>query len=83
MLVITSAIAWQGWRARWRRARPMLWWPAKRSRLITFSFRIGNDAYDWDWDACSKDTEAEDGIGLPGHHGCGDERILDSAPYVG
>ena len=44
---------------------------------------FGNDAYHWDWNACSKDTEAEDGIGLPGHHGCGDERILDSAPYVG
>jgi hypothetical protein len=26
---------------------------------------------------------AADGIGLPGHHGCGDERILDSATYLG
>ena len=53
------------------------------SDTVTFSFRIGNDAYYWDWNACSKDTEAEDGIGLPGHHGCGDGRILDSAAYVG
>jgi hypothetical protein len=26
---------------------------------ITFSFRIGNDAYSWNWNACSQDTEAE------------------------
>ena len=50
---------------------------------VTFSFRIGNDAYDWEWSTCAKDTEAADGIGLPGHHGCGDGRILDSAPYLG
>jgi hypothetical protein len=50
---------------------------------VTFSFRIGNDAYYWDWNTCSRDTEAADGIGLPGHHGCGDERILDSATYLG
>ncbi len=50
---------------------------------VTFSFQIGNDAYHWDWSTCSKDTEAKDGIGLPGHHGCGDERVLDSAAYLG
>ena len=50
---------------------------------VTFSFQIGNDAYYWDWQSCAKDTEAADGIGLPGHHGCGDERILDSATYLG
>lgn len=53
------------------------------SEMVTFSFRIGNDAYYWDWTTCSKDTESVDGIGLPGHHGCGDERVLDSAPYLG
>ena len=53
------------------------------SETVTFSFRVGNDAYYWDWNACTKDTEAADGIGLPGHHGCGDERVLDSAPYLG
>jgi serine/threonine protein kinase len=53
------------------------------SETVTFSFRIGNDAYDWDWTTCVEDTEAEDGIGLPGHHGCGDERVLASASYLG
>jgi len=50
---------------------------------VTFTFRVGNDAYSWDWNACSADTEAQDGIGLPGHHGCGDQRVLDSAAYLG
>ncbi len=53
------------------------------SETVTFSFRIGNDAYDWQWTTCSKDTEAADGIGLPGHHGCGAGRVLSSAPYLG
>ena len=53
------------------------------SETVTFSFRIGNDAYNWEWTTCSKDTEAADGIGLPGHHGCGGGRVLSSAPYVG
>jgi len=53
------------------------------SETVTFSFRIGNDAYYWNWTTCSKDTESVDGIGLPGHHSCGDGRVLDSAPYLG
>jgi len=53
------------------------------TQTVTFSFRIGNDAYYWDWNSCIKDTEQEDGIGLPGHHGCGDPRVLDSAAYLG
>ena len=52
-------------------------------QTVTYSFQIGNDAYYWDWNACTKDTEAQDGIGLPGHHGCGDARVLDAAPYLG
>jgi serine/threonine protein kinase len=50
---------------------------------VTFSFVIGNDAYDWGWSTCLQDTEAENGIGLPGHHGCGNERVLDTASYLG
>jgi hypothetical protein len=53
------------------------------SETVTFAFGIGNDAYNWDWNTCFKDTEAEDGMGLPGHHGCGDRRVLDSASYLG
>jgi serine/threonine-protein kinase len=51
---------------------------------VTFSPDIGHhDAYHWAWTMCFKDTEAEDGIGLPGHHGCGDQRVLSSASYLG
>jgi hypothetical protein len=27
------------------------------------------------WAACTKDTVTRDGMGLPGHHGCGDRRV--------
>jgi serine/threonine-protein kinase len=50
---------------------------------ITFSFRVGNDAFYWNWATCAKDTEAEDGIGLPGRHDCGDKTVLASAAYLG
>jgi len=55
----------------------------KYSQTVNFSFQIGNDAYTWNWASCTKDSEAEDGIGLPGHHGRGDERVLGSASYLG
>lgn len=38
---------------------------------FTFTFTIGNDGYYWLWSGCMKDTESKDGLGLPGHHGCG------------
>lgn len=50
---------------------------------VTYTFRIGSDAYSWNWTACTTDTEAQDGFGLPGHHGCGDKRVLASAAYLG
>jgi len=50
---------------------------------ISFTFRIGNDGSSWNFNSCDKDTEAVDGIGLPGHHGCGEARIPDSAIYLG
>ena len=43
------------------------------SLTVTFTFAPGNGYYNWQALTCSKDTEAADGIGLPGHHGCGDE----------
>jgi hypothetical protein len=42
---------------------------------VTFSFQIGADAFEWSWRQCDMATEAADGIGLPGHHACGDEQI--------
>jgi serine/threonine-protein kinase len=50
---------------------------------VNLSFRVGNDAYSWNWSACIMGTEADDGIGLPGHHGCGDKTVLTSASFLG
>jgi serine/threonine protein kinase len=50
---------------------------------VTYSFRVGARAYDWSWNVCAKDTEAADGIGLPGHHGCGDKNLAASVSYAG
>ena len=37
----------------------------------------------WVPNACTKDAETKDGLGLPGHHGCGDTHIARSAIYIG
>jgi hypothetical protein len=50
---------------------------------VTFSFRIGNDGYSFGWATCTRDTEPQDGFGLPGHHGCGDKRVLETSRYQG
>jgi serine/threonine protein kinase len=42
---------------------------------ITFSFGIGKHAYSWNWTACTRSTEAVDGIGLPRSGDCGSKRI--------
>jgi Protein kinase domain len=51
--------------------------------IISFAFTVGIDGYNWSWNTCSKDTEAADGIGLPGRHGCGSSRVAASAGYLG
>jgi hypothetical protein len=33
--------------------------------------------------ACTKDAEPADGIGLPGHHDCGNKKVPASAAYLG
>jgi hypothetical protein len=50
---------------------------------ITYVFQVGNDAYNWSSTWCTKDIEATDGIGLPGHHGCGDPTVPAAANYLG
>jgi hypothetical protein len=37
----------------------------------------------WQAVACVKDTESKDGLGLPGHHGCGAKHISRSGIYLG
>jgi hypothetical protein len=51
--------------------------------VLTFSFTVGNNSYYWGWNACVKDTESTDGLGLPGSHGCGARRVLQTANYLG
>jgi hypothetical protein len=50
---------------------------------ISFSFRIGHDRYNWEWNACTQDSESSDGVGLPRHHGCGDHKVSATASYLG
>jgi serine/threonine-protein kinase len=57
--------------------------PTEFDFTVSFSFRIGNSAYAWNWSACAQDTEAENGLGLPGHHGCGDRRLPAAQAYTG
>ena len=50
---------------------------------VTFTFQAGNDAWHAAFNTCTRDTEAEDGIGLPGHHGCGDAQVPYPGGYLG
>ena len=50
---------------------------------VTFTFQAGNDAWHAAFNTCTKDTEAEDGTGLPGHHGCGDAQVPYPSGYLG
>jgi Protein kinase domain len=50
---------------------------------VTFSFDIGSDAYHWRWRACDKASEAQDGMGLPGNHGCGAATATAAQSYLG
>jgi len=52
--------------------------------IINFSYQIpANSTSTQTWDVCYQDSVAADGIGLPGHHGCGDQSISASAYYLG
>jgi ABC-type transport system substrate-binding protein len=52
---------------------------------VTFTFRARADHPNVDFfpNACTKDAEAKDGLGLPGHHGCGNKRVRASDVYLG
>jgi hypothetical protein len=56
----------------------------KFERTVTFSFAFGaNASANWAWGVCVKDTLSKDGLGLPGHHGCGSSRVMRTAAYLG
>lgn len=51
---------------------------------VTFTFSVGTKGgYNWLWKACAQDTEAKDGMGLPGPHPCGDQTIPARPGYLG
>lgn len=52
-------------------------------RTVGLSFWVGNDSARWSFLVCAKDSEARDGVGLPGHHGCGIHRVSASVAYLG
>lgn len=51
---------------------------------ITLSYNHGSDATSFVWWPCAPDTEEQDGLGLPGSHGCATgNAIPTSTPYLG
>lgn len=50
---------------------------------LTFIVPIRKSRTIWVPNACTKDTESQDGLGLPGHHGCGNRHVPRSAIYLG
>jgi hypothetical protein len=57
--------------------------PNEFSQTVTYSFQVGNDGLNWGWNTCVRDIESQTGLGLPGHHGCGDTQISESTSYLG
>lgn len=50
---------------------------------IRFVTKLKHPARDIFGESCTKDTESKDGMGLPGHHGCGAKKITSKQIYVG
>ena len=51
---------------------------------LRYRFRIGrHDGFSWRVNFCTLDSERTDGLGLPGHHGCGNKRINARTSYLG
>lgn len=51
--------------------------------ILTFKIPFDGKNIRWWPNACSKDVESKDGIGLPGHHGCGAAKVRSNAAYLG
>jgi hypothetical protein len=52
-------------------------------RTFSYSFRVLHNSPNPDPVECVKDTESKDGMGLPGHHGCGVKRVSTKTLYLG
>jgi hypothetical protein len=53
------------------------------AQTFTYYIPLRNGAAGWYVQACAKDTESKDGLGLPGHHGCGAKHVSLRAIYLG
>ena len=49
---------------------------------VSFTFTVGNDFWEAEYAVCLKNTVTIDGIGLPGSHGCGAQRIPYPTGYL-
>lgn len=52
-------------------------------QTFTYYIPLRNGGASWSVQACAKDTESKDGLGLPGHHGCGAKHVSLSVIYLG
>jgi hypothetical protein len=51
---------------------------------VNYVYNVGpTRGFHWAWDMCDRDQFLTDGLGLPGHHGCGDERLPVRFRYLG
>ncbi len=66
-----------------RAARPRRVRAGEFRVTLTFTFSIGSSSYRLAMNSCTRDSLAADGLGLPGHHGCGDKRIKRTIGYLG
>ena len=57
--------------------------PDEYEQTMPIQFRVGNKNYNFKYAFCTRDTLSVDGIGLPGHHGCGDATVQLSQSYLG
>jgi hypothetical protein len=51
--------------------------------VLTFHIPLRHHAGRWLTTFCTRDSESRDGLGIPGHHGCGNKAIKLTAVYVG
>jgi hypothetical protein len=65
-------------RARIHRVRPH-----RYRQVIRHRFRVPRGRYTFEFTACERDHFGRDGLGLPGHHHCGDRRVRSSVRYLG
>jgi hypothetical protein len=51
---------------------------------VRYLYNVGpTRGFHWAWDMCNRDMYLADGLGLPGHHGCGDQRLPVVFKYLG